>query len=285
MLQHLNVFKIFIISVDIVLKEQLTFQIKIYFIDKSCGRIVCKDCHPQLSVQHCQACRGPCSRSVELNSRSPPDVKNLFSDPSDLIKPIIKTLDFQEKQKRSYLLSQSKRLAALDAKQKEILRQKKERIAAIEKAKLKLAQLHGDIAKKKKQLRNGAPRDQNSVDHPRSQLSLCKQFPNDDQDKDHHPNLFETPKKRQNETYGINDGGFLQLKTPGVFYGKKEVTPRIKDPIKKRSKTSATGNNILERLERLENSFENPLREKIKMRQRKHKYHSFFSPDYDKYCP
>ena len=117
----------------------------------------CNNCHPQLRVQHCQACRGPCSRSVELNSRSPPDVKNLFSDPSDLIKPIIKTLDFQEKQKRSYLLSQSKRLAALDAKQKEILRQKKERIAAIEKAKLRLAQLHRDIAKKKEQLRNGAP--------------------------------------------------------------------------------------------------------------------------------
>ena len=81
----------------------------------SCGRIVCKDCHPQLSVNHCQACRGPCSRTVELTSRSPPDVKNLFSDPSDLVKPIIKTLDFQEKQKRNFLGGQTKRLAALDA--------------------------------------------------------------------------------------------------------------------------------------------------------------------------
>ena len=245
----------------------------------------CNDCHPQLRVQHCQACRGPCSRTVELNSRSPQDVKNLFSDPSDLIKPIVKTLDFQEKQKRSFLLGQSKRLAALDAKQREILRQKKERIAAIEKAKLRLAQLHGDIAKKKEQLRNGAPRDRNCVDHPRYQSSLCKQFPNEDQDKDYHQNLFETPNKRQDETYGINDGGFLQLKTPGVFYGEKEDRPRVKDPIKKKSKISATGNNILERLERLENSFENPLREKIKMRQRNQKYHSFFSPDYDEYCP
>ena len=164
---------------------------------------------------------------------------------------------------------------------------------------MRLAQLHGDIAKKKEQLRNGAPRDRNCVDHPRYQSSLCKQFPNEDQDKDYHQNLFETPNKRQDETYGINDGGFLQLKTPGVFYGEKEDKPRIKDPIKKRSKTSATGsNNILERLEKLENSFENPLREKIKMRldnsfenplrekiksrQRNQKYHSFFTPDYDK---
>ena len=131
-----------------------------------------------------------------------------------------------------------KRLAALDAKQKEILRQKKERIAAIEKAKLRLAQLHGDIAKKKEQLRNGAPRDRNCVDHPRYQSSLCKQFPNEDQDKDYHQNLFETPNKRQDETYAINDGGFLQLKTPGVFYGEKEDRPRVKDPIKKKARSA-----------------------------------------------
>ena len=176
----------------------------------------CKDCHPQLSDNHCQACRGPCSRTVELTSRSPPDVKNLFSDPADLIKPIVKTLDFQEKQKRNFLAGQTKRLAALDAKHREFLRQKEERIAAIEKAKMRLAQLHRDIAEKKEHLKNlnGDPREWSGRDYPVSQSSLYNQFPNEHQDKDNHQcDFFQTPKKRQDETYGVNDGGFLHLES------------------------------------------------------------------------
>ena len=244
----------------------------------SCGRIVCKDCHPQLSVNHCQACRGPCSRTVELTSRSPPDVKNIFSDPSDLIKPIVKTLDFQEKQKRSFLAGQTKRLAALDAKHKEFLKQKEERITAIEMAKMRLAQLQRDIAEKKEHQRNGDPRQWSGRDRPLSHSSLYNPFPNEHQ---HCDDFFQTPKKRQDETFGVNEGGFLQLKTPtpGVFHGEKDDRPRVKDPVKKRSMTSATGEHILERLD---NSSEKPLREKIKMRQRHQKYHSFFSPDYNK---
>merc|ERR1719154_1073114 len=149
---------------------------------------------------------------------------------------------------------------------------------------MRLAQLHRDIAEKKEFLRKGNPGQWSGRDRdhpvPVSQSSLYNQFPNEHQDKDnHHCDFFQTPKKRQDETYGVNDGGFLQLKTPGVFHGEKDDRPRVKDPVKKRSMTSATGDHILERLD---NSSEKPLREKIKMRQRHQKYRSFFSPDYNK---
>ena len=38
--------------------------------------------------------------------------------------------------------------------------------------------------------------------------------------------------------YGVNDGGFLQLKTPGVFHGDQENDNKIKDPAKRRKKTA-----------------------------------------------
>ncbi len=79
------------------------------------------------------------------------------------------------------------------------------------------------------------------------------------------------------ETYGVNDGGFLQLKTPGVFYGDKEDDHKIiKDRAKRRKKTSSTGNNVFERPDSLDKT---PLREKIRLKQRDKLFPSFFSPD------
>ena len=242
----------------------------------SCGRIVCSECQPQLKVNHCNACRGPCSRTVELTSRAPTEVKNLFADPSETLKPVSKMLDFQEKHKRSFLAAMAKRLADLDAKHKDSLRQKEERIVAIKKAKTTLAQLHKDIEEKKKLLRNGAPSDWNSRDRPGSQSSLYNRFPNKHQIQDQPSDFFSTPKKQQNETYGVNDVGFLQLKTPGVFHGDKVDQLKIKDPAK-RKETSASSNNSRYSMEKT------PIREKIRQRQRDRVIPSFFSPDYDKY--
>ena len=219
-------------------------------------------------------CSTNCSARINESSFA----KSRQKTPKKLKQKSQKTYNFQEKQKRNFLAGQTKRLAALDAKHREFLRQKEERIAAIEKSKMRLAQLHRDIAEKKEHHRNGDPRQWSGRDRPLSHSSLYNPFPNEHQ----HCDFFQTPKKRQDETYGVNEGGFLQLKTPGVFHGEKDDRPRVKDPVKKRSKTSATGDHIFERLD---NSSEKPLREKIKMRQRNKKYHSFFSPDYNKYDP
>jgi len=244
----------------------------------SCGRIVCSDCHPQLRVNHCNACRGPCSRTVELTPRAPTEVKNLFADPSNFIKPISKMIDFQEKNKRRFLAIMTKRLADLDAKHQEFLRQKEERLVAIEKAKARLAQLHREIDEKKQLIKKGAnaPTDWNNRDRPASQSSLYN-LQNISQSQDMVPNFFSTPMQHHDETYGVNDGGFLQLKTPGVFHGDKDDDHKIKDPAKRRKKASSTGSNV---------SFEKtPLREKIRQKQRDKLLPSFFSPTYDKYDP
>ena len=244
----------------------------------SCGRIVCSECQPQLKVNHCDACHGPCTRTVELTSRAPTEVKNLFSDPSELLKPVSKMLDFQDKHKRSFLAAMSKRLADLDVKHKDSLRQKEERIVAIKKAKTTLAQLRKDIEEKKKLLTYGAPRERNSRDRPGSQSSFYNRFPIKRQIQDQPCDLFSAPKKQQNETYGVNDVGFLQLKTPGVFHGDKVDQIKIKDPAKRRE-TSASSNNSRFSMEKT------PIREKIRQRQRDKVLPSFFSPDYDKYDP
>lgn len=237
----------------------------------SCGRIVCSDCKPLLQVHHCPTCRGPCSRTVELTSRAPLDVKNLFTDPSDLIKPISKILDFQEKQKRSWLMAQTKRLSDLDAKYKEFLRRKEERMTAIEKARSRLAQLRRAVDEKKALLRNGDQRVWRSTDRPETRSSY-NNFPNEYQNVDQDRDLFSTPKKNQDETYGVNDGGFLQLKTPGVFHGDRGDLAQMKDPFKKRIRTSTTSHHSNE---------SDGIREKI--RHRNKLVPGFFTPDYSKY--
>ena len=231
--------------------------------------------HPLLQVHHCPTCRGPCSRTVELTSRAPPDVKNLFTDPSDLIKPISKILDFQEKQKRSFLLNQTKRLSLLDAKYKEFLRMKEERMTAIEKARARLAQLHRAIDEKKALLRIRDPRGWSSEDRDRPEFQSSYQiFPSECQNVDQHRDIFSTPRKNQDETYGVNDGGFLQLKTPGVFHIDRGDLAQMKNPFKKRIRTSATSHHSNE---------SDGIREKI--RHRNKLVPGFFSPDYSKYDP
>ena len=241
-----------------------------------CGRIVCSECQPQLKVNHCDACRGPCSKTVELTSRAPTEVKKLFSDPSELLEPVSKMLDFQEKHKRSFLAAMSKRLADLDAKHRDSLRQKEKRIVAIKKAKTTLAQLHKEIEEKKKLLSYGAARERNSRDRPGSQSSLHNRFPDKNQIQDQPSDLFSTPKKNQNETYGADEVGFLQLNTPGVFHGDKVDQLKTKDPAR-RKETSASSNSSLFSREKT------PIREKIRQRQRERDFPGFLLPDYSKY--
>ena len=48
----------------------------------SCGRVVCHSCIPSLGAFNCPTCRGPCTRTIPLNSKAPPNVLNLFKDVS-----------------------------------------------------------------------------------------------------------------------------------------------------------------------------------------------------------
>jgi len=51
----------------------------------------------------CDVCKGPCSRTIEINVNAPGEVLSLFRDPSSLLKAAFKIQVFQERQKSNLL--------------------------------------------------------------------------------------------------------------------------------------------------------------------------------------
>ena len=76
----------------------------------SCGKVVCSDCKPKLQTSQCKSCKGPCNRTVELNSKTPKEVTRLFTDLSSELKSVFKSIDFQTNQKRQILQYKKKKL-------------------------------------------------------------------------------------------------------------------------------------------------------------------------------
>lgn len=116
-----------------------------------------EDCLQRLSTsaqrQPLPGLQGPLLQDSGTHPQVTTDVQEPLSDPSDLIKPHRKDARFpREKQNGVSGGTDTKRLAALDVKHKEFLKQKEEeRITAIEMAKMRLAQLLRDIVAEKKE--------------------------------------------------------------------------------------------------------------------------------------
>ena len=92
----------------------------------SCGKVVCINCKPSLSSTHCDTCRGPCTRTIQLNSRAPQEVLRLFEDPSSHLKSMMKCLDFQSQQKKRLLNYHRNLLNEKEEQVKAILKRKEE---------------------------------------------------------------------------------------------------------------------------------------------------------------
>ncbi|XP_023321764.1 RING finger protein 212B isoform X2 [Eurytemora carolleeae] len=92
----------------------------------SCGKIVCMKCLPKLKNRECKACKNKC-RSLELNSNTPKEVTELFSDPMKNLKVIFKSMSFQEKNKLGYMnrLSNELKRYKSELKKLEALNEKK----------------------------------------------------------------------------------------------------------------------------------------------------------------
>ena len=60
----------------------------------SCGKIVCQNCVQKLKMTHCEDCKGPCTRTIELNSKAPKEVQRLFGDITYEIKAVSKIMNF-----------------------------------------------------------------------------------------------------------------------------------------------------------------------------------------------
>ena len=122
----------------------------------SCGHVVCQDCLHSIKTSPCGDCGGLCTRTVELNSKAPKDVQKLFSDVSADVKAVSKIIEFQEKNKASFLMAKKKKLDHIDEERSKLKREKKKKLAEIEDTKARLAAVKREIEKKKKHLASGA---------------------------------------------------------------------------------------------------------------------------------
>ena len=120
----------------------------------SCGKVVCQDCLERIRTTRCGDCQGPCTRTVELNSRAPEDVKRLFRDVVDEIKKVGKIFDFQEKHQAKFLLAKKKRIKKLAEARSAAKRDIRKKLAEKAEIKKKLASLMLQNDRKKRAVKS-----------------------------------------------------------------------------------------------------------------------------------
>jgi len=89
----------------------------------SCGRVVCHSCIPSLGAVNCPTCRGPCTRTIPLNTKAPTNVLNLFKDVSGQLKQVSKALNWQEQHKRELIMHTEETVMKLMKEEEQQLRQ------------------------------------------------------------------------------------------------------------------------------------------------------------------
>ena len=105
-------------------------------------------------MTHCKDCKGPCARTIELNSRAPKEVQRLFGDIGEEIKAFSKIIDFQDQHKAKFLRDLKNRIAKLDEINSERMEHKKNKLAAIEELKKSLAVKQEEVKQKKAMIKS-----------------------------------------------------------------------------------------------------------------------------------
>lgn len=67
----------------------------------SCGFLFCSSCAAATARRFCRACRGPCRRSLRLDSQAPREVRELFESLATKIKNLHRSAAFQDRQIRN----------------------------------------------------------------------------------------------------------------------------------------------------------------------------------------
>jgi len=101
-------------------------------------------------MTYCRDCKGPCTRTIELNSKAPKNVKRLFGDIAEEIKAVSKMLKFQDMQKAKFIhaLKRNNGNAEFDDRWNEMNELKECQLAEIEEAKIRLAAVNAEIKRK-----------------------------------------------------------------------------------------------------------------------------------------
>ena len=64
---------------------------------------MCAGCRPRLASITCENCKGPCNKTVKIDTKAPKEVLKLFEDPTSQLKTVLKIVDFQKRQRRRLL--------------------------------------------------------------------------------------------------------------------------------------------------------------------------------------
>ena len=202
----------------------------------SCGKIACQNCVQKLKKTHCEECKGPCARTIELNSKAPKEVQRLFGDITNEIKAVSKIMNFQDTQKAKFISALKRNNDNLDKRRAEMKKLKESKLSKIEEAKMRLAAVNEEIKRKKSLIKSYDANAENqppgfmgeNVDRRSESLfdiaappppsdSLLSLFP---QPETGEPGFFtSTPVPPQTQTGNHTlDGGFMQLRTPAAWY-------------------------------------------------------------------
>ena len=100
-------------------------------------------------MTHCRDCKGACTKTIELNSRAPKDVKRLFGDVGEEMRKFSKIIDFQDKHKAKFLLTLKIRIAKLDEINYERTELERNKLAKIEEVKKRLEAKQEEVRQKK----------------------------------------------------------------------------------------------------------------------------------------
>jgi len=120
----------------------------------SCGKVVCQNCLPRIRTTMCGYCQGPCTKTVELNSKAPEDVQRLFRDVVDEVKKVGKIFDFQEKHQAKFLLAKKKQVKKLAEARSAAKREIRKKLAEKAEVKKKLASLMLQADRKKRAVKS-----------------------------------------------------------------------------------------------------------------------------------
>ena len=186
----------------------------------SCGKIVCQNCLQKLKVTHCGDCKGPCARTIKLNSQAPKDVQKLFGDVGEEIKAASKIINFQDKQKAKFLLKLKNNNAKLDKRRSEMKKEKEKKLGEIEEVKRRLAAAKEEIKRKNSMIKlhndNQPPAPEVKADLPAdSWFQRFQRF------------FTSTPVTYETQTRNHSpDGPFMKLETPAAFHCQRERTRR-----------------------------------------------------------
>jgi hypothetical protein len=190
----------------------------------SCGRVVCSGCLPSLGTARCRNCRGPCNKTIPIDSRAPRSVQALFKNANDELKIAIKNLKWQEEQKASIMAHREK--AGLK-RAEEARRQQQE----LERVDAQLKQRKGELARRTQE-EAGLKAQLGAALSPGPRQGRPSPAPSPAGSSHIGPALDSSRRSRgSNGSIGsarpcvAQGSGFLQLKTPAAWHRAGRMDP------------------------------------------------------------